>query len=155
MLSFFQIVSSIIDFFVFTYIFFFYILLCSHAILIYLASAFPGVAHHWLVFSLFCNLKNAPSFILMLDMHSRVSLTFVYASHYILQVSFCVCTLFSAVIKLFPIFKTFCFIDSIRYPADVSRRARIQAVLDWHHLNLRRGAGALYCRNNPLFIFFQ
>lgn len=45
----------------------------SHAILIYLASAFPGVAHHW-------------------------------------------------------------------YPADVSRRARIHAVLDWHHLNLRRGA---------------
>ncbi|KAK7358627.1 hypothetical protein VNO77_00565 [Canavalia gladiata] len=45
----------------------------SHAILIYLASAFPGVADHW-------------------------------------------------------------------YPADLSRRARIHSVLDWHHQNLRRGA---------------
>lgn len=45
----------------------------SHAILIYLASAFPGVADNW-------------------------------------------------------------------YPADLSRRARIHSVLDWHHLNLRRGA---------------
>lgn len=47
----------------------------SHAILMYLASAFPGVADHW-------------------------------------------------------------------YPADISRRARIHSVLDWHHQNLRRGAGA-------------
>jgi len=94
----------------------------------------------------------------MLDMHPRVNLTFVYASRYILQVCFrvcCVCTLFSAVTQLCcPIFKTFCFIDSIRYPADVSRRARIHAVLDWHHLNLRRGAGALYHENNPLCLFF-
>ncbi|KAL2342765.1 hypothetical protein Fmac_004050 [Flemingia macrophylla] len=45
----------------------------SHAILVYLASAFPGVADHW-------------------------------------------------------------------YPADLSRRARIHSVLDWHHQNLRRGA---------------
>ncbi|XP_061373767.1 glutathione S-transferase T2-like [Gastrolobium bilobum] len=45
----------------------------SHAILIYLASAFPGVADHW-------------------------------------------------------------------YPADISRRAKIHSVLDWHHLNLHRGA---------------
>ncbi|QHO58136.1 Glutathione S-transferase [Arachis hypogaea] len=45
----------------------------SHAILIYLASAFPGIADHW-------------------------------------------------------------------YPADLSRRARIHSVLDWHHLNLRHGA---------------
>lgn len=45
----------------------------SHAILIYLASAFPGVADHW-------------------------------------------------------------------YPADVTRRAKIHSVLDWHHSNLRRGA---------------
>ncbi|KAK7318254.1 hypothetical protein RJT34_02953 [Clitoria ternatea] len=45
----------------------------SHAILIYLASAFPGVSDHW-------------------------------------------------------------------YPADLSRRARIHSVLDWHHQNLRRGA---------------
>ncbi|KAG5058564.1 hypothetical protein AAZX31_05G193000 [Glycine max] len=47
----------------------------SHAILIYLASAFPGVADHW-------------------------------------------------------------------YPADLSRRARIHSVLDWHHQNLRRGAAS-------------
>ncbi|XP_043690348.1 glutathione S-transferase T1-like [Telopea speciosissima] len=26
------------------------------------------------------------------------------------------------------------------YPADLSRRAKIDSVLDWHHLNLRRGA---------------
>ncbi|XP_061373747.1 glutathione S-transferase T1-like [Gastrolobium bilobum] len=45
----------------------------SHAILIYLVSAFPGVADHW-------------------------------------------------------------------YPADISRRAKIHSVLDWHHMNLRRGA---------------
>ncbi|KAF5478276.1 hypothetical protein F2P56_004851 [Juglans regia] len=47
----------------------------SHAILIYLAGAFPGVADHW-------------------------------------------------------------------YPADVSRRAKIHSVLDWHHSNLRRGAAS-------------
>ncbi|XP_056697094.1 glutathione S-transferase T1 isoform X2 [Spinacia oleracea] len=45
----------------------------SHAILIYLSCAFPGVADHW-------------------------------------------------------------------YPADVSKRAKIHSVLDWHHLNLRYGA---------------
>ncbi|KAE9607739.1 hypothetical protein Lal_00013450 [Lupinus albus] len=44
-----------------------------HAILIYIASAFPGVANHW-------------------------------------------------------------------YPADLTRRAKIHSVLDWHHLNLRQGA---------------
>ncbi|KAJ4950821.1 hypothetical protein NE237_027653 [Protea cynaroides] len=48
----------------------------SHAILCYLASAFPGVADHW-------------------------------------------------------------------YPADLFTRARINSVLDWHHLNLRRGAFTL------------
>ncbi|KAG2681193.1 hypothetical protein I3843_11G133000 [Carya illinoinensis] len=47
----------------------------SHAILIYLACAFPGVADHW-------------------------------------------------------------------YPADVSRRAKIHSVLDWHHSNLRQGAAS-------------
>ncbi|KAB1223233.1 Glutathione S-transferase T1 [Morella rubra] len=47
----------------------------SHAILIYLACAFPGVADHW-------------------------------------------------------------------YPADLSRRAKIHSVLDWHHSNLRSGAAA-------------
>ncbi|XP_004503735.1 glutathione S-transferase T1-like [Cicer arietinum] len=57
----------------------------SHAILIYLASAFPGVADHW-------------------------------------------------------------------YPADVSRRAKIHAVLDWHHLNLRRGAAG-YVLNTVLAPF--
>ncbi|KAJ7944908.1 Glutathione S-transferase [Quillaja saponaria] len=45
----------------------------SHAILSYLASAFPGVAHHW-------------------------------------------------------------------FPTDLSRRAKINSVLDWHHSNLRHGA---------------
>ncbi|KAL9246731.1 hypothetical protein vseg_020229 [Gypsophila vaccaria] len=45
----------------------------SHAILIYLSCAFPGVADHW-------------------------------------------------------------------YPADLSKRAKIHSVLDWHHMNLRRGA---------------
>ncbi|XP_010676473.2 glutathione S-transferase T1 isoform X1 [Beta vulgaris subsp. vulgaris] len=45
----------------------------SHAILIYLSCAFPGIADHW-------------------------------------------------------------------YPADVSKRAKIHSVLDWHHLNLRYGA---------------
>ncbi|KAH9626628.1 hypothetical protein KSS87_001088 [Heliosperma pusillum] len=45
----------------------------SHAILIYLSCAFPGVADHW-------------------------------------------------------------------YPADLSKRAKIHSVLDWHHLNLRRGS---------------
>nr|AFK36240.1 unknown [Lotus japonicus] len=54
----------------------------SHAILIYLACAFPGVADHW-------------------------------------------------------------------YPSDISRRARIQSVLDWHHLNLRPGA-ASYVLNTVL-----
>ncbi|KAE8055317.1 hypothetical protein FH972_012164 [Carpinus fangiana] len=48
----------------------------SHAILIYLACSFPGVADHW-------------------------------------------------------------------YPADVSRRAKIHSVLDWHHSNLRQGAAGL------------
>ncbi|XP_038687046.1 glutathione S-transferase T1-like [Tripterygium wilfordii] len=47
----------------------------SHAILIYLACAFPGVSDHW-------------------------------------------------------------------YPADLSKRAKIHSVLDWHHSNLRRGAAA-------------
>ncbi|TKY60616.1 Glutathione S-transferase T1 [Spatholobus suberectus] len=37
-------------------------------------------------------------------------------------------------------FNTFCSVHSIRYPADLSRRARIHSVLDWHHQNLRRGA---------------
>ncbi|XP_062147036.1 glutathione S-transferase T1 isoform X1 [Alnus glutinosa] len=48
----------------------------SHAILIYLACSFPGVADHW-------------------------------------------------------------------YPADVSRKAKIHSVLDWHHSNLRQGAAGL------------
>lgn len=48
----------------------------SHAILIYLAGSFPGVADHW-------------------------------------------------------------------YPADVSRKAKIHSVLDWHHSNLRQGAARL------------
>ncbi|KAG6600558.1 Glutathione S-transferase T1, partial [Cucurbita argyrosperma subsp. sororia] len=48
----------------------------SHAILIYLSCAFPGVADHW-------------------------------------------------------------------YPADLSRRAKIHSVLDWHHSNLRRGSALL------------
>ncbi|KAJ7952325.1 Glutathione S-transferase [Quillaja saponaria] len=30
------------------------------------------------------------------------------------------------------------------YPADLFRRAKIHSVLDWHHSNLRRGAGASY-----------
>ncbi|XP_058732000.1 glutathione S-transferase T1 [Vicia villosa] len=54
----------------------------SHAILIYIASAFPGVANHW-------------------------------------------------------------------YPADASRKAKIHSVLDWHHLNLRRGAAG-YVLNTVL-----
>ncbi|GAB4834395.1 Glutathione S-transferase theta-1 [Ancistrocladus abbreviatus] len=54
----------------------------SHAILIYLASAFPGAADHW-------------------------------------------------------------------YPADVSKRAKIHSVLDWHHSNLRQGA-TTYLRNTVL-----
>uniref|UniRef100_A0A7C9CV68 Glutathione transferase n=1 Tax=Opuntia streptacantha TaxID=393608 RepID=A0A7C9CV68_OPUST len=54
----------------------------SHAILIYLACSFPGVADHW-------------------------------------------------------------------YPADVSKRAKIHSVLDWHHSNLRRGA-MLYVINTTL-----
>ncbi|GAB4856863.1 Glutathione S-transferase theta-1 [Ancistrocladus abbreviatus] len=54
----------------------------SHAILIYLASAFPGVADHW-------------------------------------------------------------------YPTDVSKRAKIHSVLDWHHSNLRHGA-MTYLRNTVL-----
>lgn len=29
-----------------------------------------------------------------------------------------------------------------RYPADLSRRAKIDSVLHWHHSNLRAGAGA-------------
>ncbi|XP_039141239.1 glutathione S-transferase T1-like [Dioscorea cayenensis subsp. rotundata] len=29
------------------------------------------------------------------------------------------------------------------YPADVSNRARIEAILDWHHSNLRRGSASL------------
>ncbi|OIW20971.1 hypothetical protein TanjilG_26683 [Lupinus angustifolius] len=51
----------------------------SHSILIYIASAFPGVANHW-------------------------------------------------------------------YPADLTKRAKIHSVLDWHHLNLRHGA-VIYLRN--------
>lgn len=54
----------------------------SHAIMIYLASVFPGVADHW-------------------------------------------------------------------YPADVFKRAKIHSVLDWHHLNLRRGA-VTYVLNSTL-----
>ncbi|XP_028807163.1 glutathione S-transferase T1 isoform X2 [Neltuma alba] len=57
----------------------------SHAILIYLASAFPGVPDHW-------------------------------------------------------------------YPADLSRRAKINSVLSWHHLNLRRGA-ATFVLNTVLAPF--
>ncbi|KAL5188767.1 Glutathione S-transferase T1 [Glycine soja] len=49
----------------------------SHAILVYLASAFPGIADHW-------------------------------------------------------------------YPSDLYRRAKIISVMDWHHSNLRHGAGALH-----------
>ncbi|XP_062147037.1 glutathione S-transferase T1 isoform X2 [Alnus glutinosa] len=30
-----------------------------------------------------------------------------------------------------------------RYPADVSRKAKIHSVLDWHHSNLRQGAAGL------------
>ncbi|KAI3792444.1 hypothetical protein L2E82_06324 [Cichorium intybus] len=48
----------------------------SHAILIYICSAFPGVANHW-------------------------------------------------------------------YPSDLSKRAKIHSVLDWHHSNLRRGSAGL------------
>ncbi|KAG8374927.1 hypothetical protein BUALT_Bualt10G0046500 [Buddleja alternifolia] len=54
----------------------------SHAILIYLACVFPGVADHW-------------------------------------------------------------------YPADLFKRAKIHSVLDWHHLNLRRGS-ATYVLNSVL-----
>ncbi|XP_057797992.1 glutathione S-transferase T1-like [Salvia miltiorrhiza] len=58
----------------------------SHAILIYLASAFPGVADHW-------------------------------------------------------------------YPADVRQRAKVHAVLDWHHSNLRRGSvGFIF--NNTISLAF-
>ncbi|XP_054808450.1 glutathione S-transferase T1-like [Prosopis cineraria] len=57
----------------------------SHAILIYLASAFPGVPDHW-------------------------------------------------------------------YPADLSRRAKINSVLSWYHLNLRRGA-ATFVLNTVLAPF--
>ncbi|KAL1553687.1 glutathione transferase [Salvia divinorum] len=56
----------------------------SHAILIYLASAFPGVAHHW-------------------------------------------------------------------YPADIRERAKVHAVLDWHHSNLRR-VGFIF--NNTICLAF-
>ncbi|CAL0312658.1 unnamed protein product [Lupinus luteus] len=52
----------------------------SHSILIYIASAFPGVANHW-------------------------------------------------------------------YPTDLTKRAKIHSVLDWHHLNLRHGA-VIYLRNS-------
>ncbi|XP_050227957.1 glutathione S-transferase T1-like [Mercurialis annua] len=54
----------------------------SHAILIYLASAFPGVADHW-------------------------------------------------------------------YPSDLQKRAKVHAVLDWHHSNLRRGS-VLFSLNTTL-----
>ncbi|KAL8138923.1 hypothetical protein V2J09_004924 [Rumex salicifolius] len=54
----------------------------SHAILIYLSCAFPGVADHW-------------------------------------------------------------------YPADLSKRAKIHSVLDWHHSNLRRGS-TTYLQNTAL-----
>jgi len=37
-------------------------------------------------------------------------------------------------------FPCWCF----RYPTDVFRRAKINSVLDWHHSNLRYGAGALH-----------
>lgn len=58
----------------------------SHAILLYLACSFPGVADHW-------------------------------------------------------------------YPADVSKRAKIHSVLDWHHSNLRLGAAkyVLHTTLNPAF----
>ncbi|XP_048141586.1 glutathione S-transferase T1 isoform X2 [Rhodamnia argentea] len=36
-----------------------------------------------------------------------------------------------------------------RYPADLSRRAKIHSALDWHHSNLRRGAAA-YVLNTTL-----
>ncbi|XP_041998490.1 glutathione S-transferase T1-like [Salvia splendens] len=29
-----------------------------------------------------------------------------------------------------------------RYPADIRERAKVHAVLDWHHTNLRRGSTA-------------
>jgi hypothetical protein len=35
-------------------------------------------------------------------------------------------------------------VHTVRYPADVSRKAKIHSVLDWHHSNLRQGAGASY-----------
>ncbi|KAJ4823224.1 hypothetical protein Tsubulata_004488 [Turnera subulata] len=54
----------------------------SHAILIYIASVFPQVAHHW-------------------------------------------------------------------YPADLFKRAKIHSVLDWHHLNLRRGTAG-YVHNSTV-----
>ncbi|RDX88370.1 Glutathione S-transferase T1 [Mucuna pruriens] len=55
----------------------------SHAILVYLASAFPGIADHW-------------------------------------------------------------------YPSDIFRRAKINSVMDWHHSNLRHGAGPATGRSlNP------
>ncbi|XP_047939928.1 glutathione S-transferase T1-like [Salvia hispanica] len=58
----------------------------SHAILIYLASAFPGVAHHW-------------------------------------------------------------------YPADIRERAKVHAVLDWHHTNLRRGSIGFIFNNTVCLAF--
>ena len=30
-----------------------------------------------------------------------------------------------------------------RYPADLFTRAKIESILDWHHTNLRRGAGEI------------
>ncbi|KAK6947769.1 Glutathione S-transferase, N-terminal [Dillenia turbinata] len=57
----------------------------SHAILIYLACAFPGVADH--------------------------------------------CPVLAYVLSY-----------ALRYPADLTKRAKLHSVLDWHHSNLRRGS---------------
>ncbi|KAH9775618.1 glutathione S-transferase T1 [Citrus sinensis] len=57
----------------------------SHAILIYLACAFPGIADHW-------------------------------------------------------------------YPNDLSKRARIHSVLDWHHSNLRFGAESFWLKGSGRFL---
>ncbi|KAH1251442.1 Glutathione S-transferase T1 [Glycine max] len=81
----------------------------SHAILIYLASAFPGVADHWLV-----------------------SIVPFYKFNRNLLCG----------IKIFEYTERVLGCTIVKYPADLSRRARIHSVLDWHHQNLRRGAAS-------------
>jgi hypothetical protein len=44
-------------------------------------------------------------------------------------------------------------VHTVRYPADVSRKAKIHSVLDWHHSNLRQGAGASYSTPNDVHTF--